>query len=150
MTPDCNHSTFAPAATASSATGMTFALRRNTSTTSTGVGMSATRSYGRSPKTGPSRLGLTGKILYPNPCSASAIAWLVRYGLSERPTTATVRDQFRRSLISCLSGFSCIPAPPLVSQARMLLDLHAQWSERALLSLGLDHHVSVSAIERRE
>src|SRR5215203_6228004 len=141
MTPDCNHSTFAPAATASSATGMTFSLRRNTSTTSTGVGMSATRSYGRSPKTGPSRLGLTGKILYPNPCNASAIAWLVRYGLSERPTTATARDRSRRALISCLSGFSCMPiTPTLLTDAGMLPYLHAQGSQGAFFALGLDHH----------
>src|SRR5215204_3021853 len=37
--------------------------------------------------------------------------WLVRYGLSESPTTATVREPASRSRISSVLGFSCI-APP--------------------------------------
>ena len=44
----------------------------------------------------------------PKPCSAPAIAWLVREGLSESPTTATVPERCRRSLISRRSGFACM------------------------------------------
>ena len=37
--------------------------------------------------------------------------WLVLWGESERPTTATVRDLASSSLISCVEGFSCITSP---------------------------------------
>src|SRR3712207_2304857 len=123
ITPDCIHSTFAPAATASLAVGMTFSLRRNTSTMSTGSPISSTDWYGFSPNTGPLRLGLTGKILKPKSCKERAIEWLVRYGLSESPTTATLRDPLRRALIFSTLGFSCIASSFLLR--RMLPDLDA-------------------------
>src|SRR5918997_1099288 len=133
-TPDCIQSTLAPAATASSATGKTVSPLRKTSTMSTPSGISCTREYGSSPRTGPSRFGFTGKILNPKPCSARAMAWLVRYGLSERPTTATVRAPDRRLWISSGPGFSCMSPPTLD-------DRGPQRREGELLALGLDHHV---------
>src|ERR671916_140012 len=140
-TPDCIHSTFAPAATASSATGKTVSPLRKTSTMSTPSGISCTRKYGSSPRTGPSRFGLTGKILNPKPCSARAMAWLVRYGLSERPTTATVRAPDRRLWISSGPGFSCMSPPTLDNRG-------PQRREGELLALGLDHHVRLPVAER--
>src|SRR5918998_967612 len=135
-TPDCIQSAFAPAATASSATGITISPLRNTSTTSTPSGTSCTRPYGSSPSTGPSRFGLTGKILNPKPCSARAMAWLVRCGLSERPTTATVRAPDRRFRISSGPGFWCI-SPPTLGDGRQ------QRREGQLLAFCFDHHVGL-------
>src|SRR3712207_4269297 len=119
---------------------MTVSPLRNTSTMSTPSGISCTRPYGSSPSTGPSRFGLTGKILNPNPCSALAIAWLVRCGLSERPTTATFLAPERRARISSGPGFWCI-SPPDLDCGRQ------QRHEGELLALGLDHHVRLPTAE---
>src|SRR5215212_4630241 len=150
-TPDCIHSTFAPAATASFAVGMTFSLLRNTSTMSTVSGTSSTEAYGSSPRTGSRKLGLTGKILNPKFWRDRAIEWLVLYGLSDRPTTATVSAPASRSRISSVPGFPCIHSPFRRPVDRMLTDLQdAERHERPLLPLGLDHDVRLAAIERRE
>ena len=61
--PSCNHSTFAPRATACSATSGVCSARRNTSTTSiaSSSGTSSSDAYARSPSTSVA-FGLTGTI----------------------------------------------------------------------------------------
>ncbi len=64
-TPSWNHTAFAPTATASSATPPASSPLTNTSTTSTGKGMSASEAYPCSPCT-VSAFGCTGTTRLPN------------------------------------------------------------------------------------